>query len=107
MVDDLGTGARRKVTECKKKYSSFDPYNGWCLFSVGYNDKEMVLDGQFSYDSSNQRALPFNVRIEEISGAMRVYVGANSEHDCIYSQVRKVYHFASQATTRSTACPST
>ena len=39
----------------------------------------MMLDGQFSYDSSNQRALPFNVHINQISGEDRVHTGANSE----------------------------
>ena len=47
--------------------------------SVGYNDREMLLDGQFSYDNANQRALPFNVHINEISGDDRVHTGANSE----------------------------
>lgn len=48
-------------------------------FSVGYNDREMVLDGQFSYEDYNQRALPFNVFIKEISPDLKTYVGANSE----------------------------
>ena len=47
--------------------------------SVGYNDREMLLDGQFSYDNDNQRALPFNVHINEISGEDRVHQGSNSE----------------------------
>ena len=49
------------------------------FLSVGYNDREMVLDGQFSYDNRNQRALPFNVIIEEIGGPLRTYYGSNSE----------------------------
>ena len=49
------------------------------FISVGYNDKEMVLDGQFSYDNTNQRALPFNVIIKEIQGEARTYAGSNSE----------------------------
>ena len=48
-------------------------------FLVGYNDREMVLDGQFSYDNRNQRALPFNVIIEEIAGPLRTYYGSNSK----------------------------
>ena len=49
------------------------------IISVGYNDREMLLDGQFSYDNENQRALPFNVHINEISGEGRTFSGANSE----------------------------
>ena len=49
------------------------------LILVGYNDREMLLDGQFSYDNENQRALPFNVHINEISGEGRTFSGANSE----------------------------
>ena len=49
------------------------------VISVGYNDREMLLDGQFSYDNENQRALPFNVHINEISGEGRTFSGANSE----------------------------
>lgn len=49
------------------------------LLSVGYNDQEMTLDGQFSYDNTNQRALPFNVLIKEISGPLRTYRGSNSK----------------------------
>jgi len=43
----------------------------------------MVLDGQFSYESSNQRALPFNVFIEQIDGPLRTYVGSNSEFSVV------------------------
>ncbi|XP_059087344.1 glycine receptor subunit alpha-4-like isoform X2 [Tigriopus californicus] len=50
------------------------------LTSFGYNDQEMTLDGQFSYDNSNQRALPFNVLIKEISGPLRTYRGSNSNY---------------------------
>lgn len=53
--------------------------SGTTAVSVGYNDAEMVLDGQFSYDNQNQRALPFNVFIHQISGEDRTYVGSNSE----------------------------
>jgi len=50
-----------------------------------HNDQEMVLDGQFSYEASNQRALPFNVYIEQIEGPLRLYVGANSESEHAFS----------------------
>ncbi len=39
----------------------------------------MVLDGQFSYESENQRALPFNVEISEISEEMKVFRGSSSK----------------------------
>ena len=38
----------------------------------------MVLDGEFSYENENQRALPFSVKIQEISEAMRVHTGSTS-----------------------------
>ena len=39
----------------------------------------MVLDGEFSYDDQNQRALPFNVAIQELSEEMTLYVGSKSK----------------------------
>ena len=48
-------------------------------FSVGYDDRRMVLDGEFSYDDQNQRALPFNVAIQELSEEMTLYVGSKSK----------------------------
>ena len=47
--------------------------------AVGYDDRRMVLDGEFTYESENQRALPFNVNINEISEEMKVYSGSTSE----------------------------
>ncbi len=49
----------------------------------------MVLGGQFSYDSSNQRALPFNVLIEEISGPLRTYYGSNSKTNAVFTIASK------------------
>ena len=51
-----------------------------CLFSVGYDDRRMMLDGVFSYHSENQRALPFNVKINEISEEMKVFRGSSSKY---------------------------
>ena len=45
----------------------------------------MVLDGQYSYESENQRALPFNVQINEISDEMRVFGGSTSKWLCLYA----------------------
>ena len=39
----------------------------------------MVLDGEFSYDDQNQRALPFNVAIQELKEEMTLYVGSKSK----------------------------
>ena len=37
------------------------------------------MDGQFSYNPGNQRALPFNVIIKEIAKEDRLYLGSNSK----------------------------
>ena len=55
------------------------------LLLVGYDDRRMVLDGQYSYESENQRALPFNVQINEISDEMRVFGGSTSKWLCLYA----------------------
>jgi hypothetical protein len=47
--------------------------------SVGYDDRKMMLGGQFDYEEDNQRALPFNVRITEISEEMKVHRGSTSK----------------------------
>jgi hypothetical protein len=39
----------------------------------------MVLGGQFDYEEDNQRALPFNVKITEISEEMKVHRGSTSK----------------------------
>ena len=39
----------------------------------------MILDGEFSYDDQNQRALPFNVEIQELREEMTLYVGSKSK----------------------------
>jgi hypothetical protein len=39
----------------------------------------MVLDGQFSYDNTDQRALPFNVFIKQIAEEDKIYRGSNSK----------------------------
>ena len=52
----------------------------------------MVLDGQFSYDDSNQRALPFNVYIEEINGPLRTYLGSNSEFRLDIATILQISH---------------
>lgn len=49
------------------------------LLIVGYDDKKMKLDGKFDYEDENQRALPFNVRISEISTEMKTFRGSSSE----------------------------
>ena len=38
-----------------------------------------MLGGQFDYEEDNQRALPFNVRITEISEEMKVHRGSTSK----------------------------
>ena len=59
---------------------SYDAYEDFPYFvSVGYDDRKMVLDGRFSYDSANQRALPFNVKISEISEEMKTFHGSSSK----------------------------
>ena len=45
----------------------------------------MVLDGEFSYDDQNQRALPFNVAIQELSEEMTLYVGSKSKSTIFFS----------------------
>ena len=39
----------------------------------------MMLGGSFTYDSENQRALPFTVKIKELSDAMKVFAGSSSK----------------------------
>jgi hypothetical protein len=46
---------------------------------VGYDDRKMMLGGQFDYEEDNQRALPFNVRITEINEEMKVHRGSTSK----------------------------
>ena len=48
-------------------------------FPVGYDDRKMILDGTFSYDSENQRALPFTVKITELSEEMKIFSGSSSK----------------------------
>ena len=43
----------------------------------------MKLDGRFSYDDENQRALPFGVRIKEISEEMKTFIGSSSKGSSI------------------------
>ena len=57
-------------------------------FSVGYDDRRMVLDGEFSYDDQNQRALPFNVAIQELSEEMTLYVGSKSKSTIFFFQLQ-------------------
>ena len=45
----------------------------------------MVLDGEFSYDDQNQRALPFNVAIQELSEEMTLYVGSKSKSTIFFA----------------------
>lgn len=47
----------------------------------------MVLDGEFTYEFWNQRALPFNVQILEISDEMKVYAGSTSKIDDLFSSL--------------------
>ena len=47
--------------------------------TVGYDDRKMVLGGQFDYEEDNQRALPFNVKITEINEEMKVHRGSTSK----------------------------
>ena len=54
-------------------------FNVNIFFIVGYDDRRMVLDGQFSYDSENQRALPFNVKISELPEEKTVFIGSTSK----------------------------
>ena len=62
------------------KPSWFSYLRWFCsFFAVGYDDRRMVLDGEFSYENENQRALPFSVKIQEISEAMRVHTGSTSK----------------------------
>jgi len=49
------------------------------FFPVGYDDRRMMLGGSFTYDSENQRALPFTVKIKELSDAMKVFAGSSSK----------------------------
>lgn len=66
------------------------------IISVGYDDRRMVLDGEFTYESENQRALPFNVKINEISEEMKVYSGSTSKcHKQILTSVLAAAHFIS------------
>ena len=39
----------------------------------------MVLDGEYSYESENQRALPFSVELDQIVDEDRVYRGSTSK----------------------------
>ena len=58
-------------------------------FTVGYDDRRMVLDGEFSYENENQRALPFSVKINEISEEMRVHTGSTSKKYLLFMFVKK------------------
>ena len=49
------------------------------IFSVGYDDRRMMLDGRFSYDEENQRALPFGVKIRELSEEKKTFIGSTSK----------------------------
>lgn len=60
------------------------------VFAVGYDDRRMVLDGEFTYEFWNQRALPFNVQILEISDEMKVYAGSTSKIDETDCKVHRI-----------------
>ena len=55
------------------------------LFSVGYDDRKMILDGKFSYDSENQRALPFTVNIQELNDEMKIFSGSSSKFHFLHT----------------------
>ena len=48
-------------------------------FSVGYDERKMLLNGKFSYKKKNQRTLPFNVDIEPLPLYKQVFRGSSSK----------------------------
>eukprot|EP00093_Oithona_nana_P005197 05197.XXX_161134_169596_1 [CDS] Oithona nana genome sequencing. len=77
---------------CKgMKFSRFPLDEHVCylmLTSFGYDDRRMVLDGEFSYGKGNQRALPFSVKILELSEEMRVHTGSTSNYSVYGLEIR-------------------
>ena len=65
------------------KHSSFKLFN-WIFFilaiAVGYDDRRMMLNGKFSYNRDNQRALPFNVHIKPLPADLTKFQGSSSEY---------------------------
>jgi len=77
---------------CKgMKFSRFPLDEHVCylkLTSFGYDDRRMMLGGSFTYDSENQRALPFTVKIKELSDAMKVFAGSSSNYSVYGLEIR-------------------
>ena len=48
-------------------------------YSVGYEDPQMKINGQFSYNRQRQRELPFYVDIREIDLSKRTWQGDGSK----------------------------
>ena len=67
--------------------------------AVGYDDRRMMLNGYFSYNRDNQRALPFNVHIKPLPHELTTFSGSSSEYISIfnlkYSPISKETFFRS------------
>merc|ERR1712223_1211407 len=50
------------------------------LTSFGYDDRRMMLNGKFSYNRDNQRALPLNVHIKKLPRELTTFSGSSSNY---------------------------
>ena len=66
------------LSSCKSVTHKKDLYLS-SYYSVGYEDPQMKINGQFSYNQQRQRELPFYVDIREVDLSKRTWQGDGSK----------------------------